>query len=364
MQKKIVAMAVAAALATPALALADNGNVTIYGKLHVSLDQLNDKNVATPNDTRLAQNSSRLGFKGTEDLGDGLKIEWQMEQGVDATGAAGGSLFSPSQRDTWIGLAGSFGSIRAGRLAGANDWLGDAELFGDQAGAANNFLGQGGYRGDAGADDRLSSAIKYISPKFNGFNLLLTYAPSSSDASAVVTTARESATGIRLAYADGPIKAGLTHWKFADAAATSPTATALGGAYDFGQWLVTGQVVQFKDEKNSSTGAGNAAADHTNWSLGGKFKVGAGAVKAQYSKAGSMSTVADSSASQIALGYDYSFSKRTMLYVNYAQVSNGAGVDYAPYVKGKDTPGTYDPDTNAVNGVDPSVFTLGIVHDF
>ena len=82
MNKKLIALAVAAALA-PAAAMADSGNVTIYGQAARFLDPLTRmyRWRCGFNDTawRVSSNSSRLGFKGTEDLGNGLSAVWQME---------------------------------------------------------------------------------------------------------------------------------------------------------------------------------------------------------------------------------------------------------------------------------------------
>ena len=92
MNKKLLALAVAAALA-PAAAMADSGNVTIYGSLHMSVDSLkgNSSLDGTSNESEMniSSNSSYIGFKGNEDLGNGLKAIWQMETqvGIGDTGS-------------------------------------------------------------------------------------------------------------------------------------------------------------------------------------------------------------------------------------------------------------------------------------
>ena len=84
MNKKILAAAVAAAMVAPAAALAND--VTVYGIAHVSIDYLDSDNQGIDG-FDIASRASRLGFKGTEDLANGLKAIWKMEFGVDIADA-------------------------------------------------------------------------------------------------------------------------------------------------------------------------------------------------------------------------------------------------------------------------------------
>ena len=85
MQKKIIALAIAAAISAPAFA--DNANVTVYGKAFLNVESVsNDKATTAQNATRVQTNASRLGFKGKEDLGDGLTGWYQYEVQLDADG--------------------------------------------------------------------------------------------------------------------------------------------------------------------------------------------------------------------------------------------------------------------------------------
>ncbi len=146
MNKKIIALAVAAAFSAPAFA-----DVTVYGRAHLSLDS-NSGNAAatttagTKNGLNLTSNASRLGFKGTEDLANGLKAVYQLETEVSGTGAASSTnstgLFV-TQRDTYIGVTSEFGTVLAGRLPLANQYVGDANFFGDKVGDAGNLTAGG-----------------------------------------------------------------------------------------------------------------------------------------------------------------------------------------------------------------------------
>src|SRR5512143_4270427 len=119
MKKSLIALAVASAVSAPAFAA--TSNVDIYGKLHLSVNFLNDQcdnkaqciGVNTPanvaadgmNNVSISSNASRIGFKGTEDLGGGLAAIWQVETGFNADGqTSGGSSGAWATRNTFVGL--------------------------------------------------------------------------------------------------------------------------------------------------------------------------------------------------------------------------------------------------------------------
>ncbi len=137
MNKKILAAAVAAAMVAPAAAFAND--VTIYGIAHLSVDWLDSDNEGVDG-WDIQSNASRLGFKGTEDLANGLKAIWKMEFGVDladsgscpsTVSSAAGLVGSPtvgqgnftgkcttdvwSARNAYVGLAGGWGTFLIGR---------------------------------------------------------------------------------------------------------------------------------------------------------------------------------------------------------------------------------------------------------
>ena len=122
MKKKLIALAVAAAMA-PA---ASRPAAPVYGRVHASLDSVSGI-AANKNNLALNSNSSRFGVKGGTDLDGGLKAMFQLEAGVnsaggtvpDGNGGAGGTgpVFS-NARDMYVGLSGSFGSVTAGRQGG------------------------------------------------------------------------------------------------------------------------------------------------------------------------------------------------------------------------------------------------------
>jgi predicted porin len=174
MNKKLIAVAVAGLLAAPLVAQAQTANVVLYGRLNLDLEYVNagaPGAVDTPNVTRLSSNSSRFGLRGTEALGGGLNAIWQIESSV--SGDAGGGTIAG--RDTFIGLQGSWGTVRFGNFLAPYDDL--HPVFGDTgtyltsiAAQAALWANNGGYsKGTGSFDDRLGNSLRYDSPNISGF---------------------------------------------------------------------------------------------------------------------------------------------------------------------------------------------------
>jgi predicted porin len=195
MNKKLLTLAVAAALAAPAIASAE---AIMYGKLHVSLDYADVTNVVRdlrdPATGELVLNSdgtprqvgtdfegwgmangyipgerraSRLGVKGSEDLGNGLKAIYQIELGINATDTNNNVLSNAdaiTYRNTFVGLASDWGTLLAGRHdTPMKISTGKLDLFAD---TMADYNGTVGFR-----DLRADNAVAYISPNWSGFQL-------------------------------------------------------------------------------------------------------------------------------------------------------------------------------------------------
>jgi len=215
MNKKILAATIAAFVAGPTAALAAN-DVTVYGVVHASVDYLDSDNDGIDG-WDVASRATRLGFKGTEDLSNGLKAIWKMEFQVDIadagttadlqkdltsllaattdsqaekavssinkttasllgspTVAQGGSTGSTvnqkddlvSARNMYIGLAGGFGTFLVGRHDTPYKMsTGSLDLFSDTLADYNSTLLM--------TDIRTGSALAYVSPNWGGFTLSL-----------------------------------------------------------------------------------------------------------------------------------------------------------------------------------------------
>ena len=351
MQKKLIALAVAGLVSTGAFA---QSAVTVYGVADLSFDSVSTSGGAvagtkTGSYTRVSSNSSYIGFKGTEDLGNGLKAVFQFENGV---GADTGAMFN-SARDTYAGLAGAFGDIKLGTLTTPTRALGTAidvnvgaTSIGDNKALINK----------AGFDTRQGNTVQYSSPSFSGFNAAVAYVSGENKtADNVAAKADASAWDLGLNYNNGPILAGLTYaqGKARDVADTQVKNTRIAGAYDFGVGSVRALWNSTKNETSTTSTKQNV------WGLGGTFNAAPnGKVIAQYYKINDVTGTggaANTGSKLFELGYEHSFSKRTMLKVIYARLNNDDGA-----AKNFNTNATL----NSAAGVDPSGFQIGIRHSF
>ena len=222
MKKSLVALAV---LAASGAAFAQS-SVTLYGVVDVALFDSSAAGVTSQMSGSGAMNNgtSRFGFRGTEDLGGGLKANFNMEGGFNPeTGAgnlSGGNLFS---RAANMSLSGNFGSVRLGRgltpsFYGVAAW----ELTGTA-----NYSVVASQFGFAGADSRNSSEFSYTTPNMGGFSGTLGYIAKADNGGKAKTDAN-------LIYATGPIAVGLSYNKIQGQGKSA----ALGGKYNFGTFQV------------------------------------------------------------------------------------------------------------------------------
>ena len=346
------AVAAAAALAAPAWAL----DLAVYGVGHLSADDIDN---GTDSSGYLHSNASRLGFKGDHDLGNGLKVLFQYESGVDLTGrgngdgnggcgnttpttACDGQIFTRA-RDSFVGLSGGFGSFLAGRLPALNQWLYDYNLFGDRVGDLGNIWGGSGLPG------RADHAAYYHTPDLGGFGLGLTYVPNqgTSNTNIGIVKADYGIGGFKIsgAYASVGNGSGNPDWK-----ASAITASYSADAFSVGAG----------GQRETAIG-GVSGADRNEYQVGASVKVGgSGTVKLQYARAGDVSGTSNTGANQTAIGYDHAWDKATTFYVAYARTNNDGGAAFSAYDYGHGDQGV--PAITA--GKSPKALSVGIVYKF
>ena len=197
MNKSILAIAVAATIAAPAAIAAP----TVYGNLHLSLNAADNDVPGADNNLKISSNTSAIGVKGSEDLGDGLKAIYKLEWNVlvappsdpkpDTGGIYGGSISTGvavgdlNGRDQFFGLKGGLGTIKFGtmssnykQMGGKVDPLYRTPLEGRnflQTQSASLHGGKGLNRG------RQTHTAQYVSPKMGGFSLVANTTFSGSD---------------------------------------------------------------------------------------------------------------------------------------------------------------------------------------
>jgi len=373
MQKKIIALAIAAAVSAPAFA---DSNVTVYGVANVSYDMTKTGTVAAANSfssNKVSSNTSRLGFKGNEDLGDGLSAIWQIESliQIDGQTAAGNTL---ANRNTFAGLSSSsMGTVLMGRHdTPYNISNRKYDLFGDTLADNRSIMGGGTATGvalgtvGASFNGRQPNVLAYISPAMSGFTGAIAYVAGAETQAAAADT-KGSAWSLAALYGNGPISANfgyevhnigtaatgtLATPAFANLAGMKESAWTLSGGYKVEAFEVNGVY-----EKTSDNFTGVDLLGHRAYYLSGKYNFGSNAVKLAYANANANRAVG-TDATQVSLGFDHSLSKRTTVYALYTQLSNGAAGVYALSGNGTGAPAV------AVGGAKPSAFSFGMKHTF
>lgn len=336
MKKSLLALAVLGAFAGAASA---QTNVTIYGVADAGIARTdNGAQTSTRLDSGL-QSGSRIGFKGSEDLGGGLSAIFTLENGFSIDNGnlgQGNRLFG---RQAFVGLNGGFGAVKLGRQYNPiRTALESVDPFGfGLAGNISNVFSVYGERAD--------NTINYSLPKLGGFYGQVGY--SLGEVAGSNSVGRQ--VGLSAGYANGPLNVVLAYHDQNLAAGGVDTgnakSTMLGGTYDFR--VVKAHAAYAWNKGETATGTENI--DSRDLMVGVSAPVGAaGTVLASYIHR-SDELVNDRDASQWALGYTHSLSKRTNLYTSYARISN----DGASTLGGA-----------AAAGQDPSVFSVGIRHKF
>lgn len=318
MQKKIIALAIAAAISAPAFA--DNANVTVYGKAILDIESVSNDKSTLSRATRVQTNASRLGFKGKEDLGDGLSGWYQYEvqfdtDGNDKNGAANGT------RNSGVGLEGGFGTVMLGNwdtpFKVARNKI---ELFDNTTVFSTyNLIG----RANGGAvnfDTRRSNVMQYWSPSLGGVKVNVSYSPDEGTSAGAATSAGKDTSQVSAAatYDVDSIYVAAAYESRPDAsiAKTNDTAARLIGRYNFGDfWL---GLAAESITVNTSTSANYS---QNNMEVAAEYKLGASKFALSYAKAGETATTA-TGASQATLRYGFGLSKRTELFVAYTSLQN------------------------------------------
>ncbi|OQW87184.1 MAG: hypothetical protein BWK72_14590 [Rhodoferax ferrireducens] len=347
MKKSLIALAV---LAASGAAMAQS-SVTLYGVADVWVGSIKSDTAggASTRTTSMVSggvSTSVWGLKGSEDLGGGLKANFQFEQGVNLDTGVAASGFD---RQAWVGLSGGFGAIKFGKTGTAYDnvqGMSDAVFDSDLAPA--NTAGAGVFR-TTDTGKKASNNIHYQSPTFGGFSGAVSYSLDEKVAAVVADPATVTAaipagisyTSFNLIYADGPLAAQLAYQK--DDKVGDPDAqasTRLGASYNFG--VATAKFMYGKLDNVGYV----ADAKTTEWQVGVDVPLSAAlTLSGSYAKStdDATATTVEEERSGYGLALAYSLSKRTTVYGGFKMVTddNGAAAD-----------------------VDTDVFAVGVKHTF
>ena len=317
MNKKLIALAVAGACVAPA-AMAQTANpVTLYGRVYVTLESLEAKggtatqDSATKRRTRVEDQSSLLGVRGTEDLGGGLKAFFQLETAFRADQ----NTTTFAARNSAVGLQGGWGSVLMGRWDMPMKTTTIAvDPFGDLT-----IGGLTGVMSDRGNFDvRDQNVVQYWSPTWGGVAARLAMTANEGK----TATANPYDTGASITYTGGPVYLGAAYEQHKDRLGATVTPGAKEKGYDiFGSFSFGPVKVGAIAQKFKKTGR----KDQKSWSANAVYTMGNNQFILEYekSKDGAASGV-EPDCKAVQVGYQYNFSKRTFFLAQYMKVTNNS----------------------------------------
>jgi len=353
MNKKLLTLAVAAAMVAPLAVQAAGTGPTVYGVAHLAVESIDDETSASADGEsdlwRVNSRQSLFGIKGSEDLGNGLsaiyKMEFQVDQdrNSDDTGTGLQDLnASPTARNQYVGLSHkNYGTLTIGNQDDVIKMLTiSRDMFNTKLGDWNEVQGNSGVdiMEEKGAD-RQMDAILYKSPKFNGFEVAGMIAPGENDANDGIA---DGFVSIGARYTNGPIYV-AAGWEENDYTAgvvgTEEEETWRAVAsYDIQGFRISGmyhETENVNDVKN---------IDADTWQLALSYKFGNTVVKGMWQEGEQdVAMAGDLEYEAFAIGVDHNFSKRTQVYAVYTET---------------------DDETSGVNNNDVDAFGVGIKHKF
>jgi predicted porin len=356
MKKTMISLAI---LAASGAAYAQS-SVTIYGIMDAGIvAERGGKNGNVNKLSAGVANASRIGFKGTEDLGGGLSAVFVLEGGIKGDTGESDVAGSSFNRQSFVGLVSkSAGTLTLGRQY--TPWYNAFVQVGDPfqaglSGSAKNLFPAGGI------NVRNSNSVFYKTPDLHGVSVELFYAFGEQKES---STGRQ--LGASIGYQNGPLNARLAYnTRNNDTVANNVVTgrdngrnTLLAVNYDF---KVAKAYFMYNNNKGlNSVAYPNATAytatavapstDSRNWLLGATVPVSAaGSLVASWSSVDDKSFNRD--ADQYAVGYLHKLSPRTTTYMSYGKIKNKNGASF--------TVGN-----NAESGSGDSAYNVGIRHTF
>jgi predicted porin len=304
-------------------------NVTIYGLFDVGGQLERSSAGKTVKVVSGGRSGSRMGFRGSEDLGGGLSAIWVGESGLNLdTGGLGqgGRFFG---RQVYVGLKGGWGTLAGGRVATFGSGTGSFDMFGeiDPMGTAFGIAGLGSTMSTAAAL-RVDNTILYQSPDIGGLQAGLLHSLQAVNNEVPGRGNNIYLTGAGARYAAGPLYAAITYEQ-----ANNPNGDKdekhlqVGAAWDFKVLRLHAAFARetglFSIELNPSGTRSGAGAK--SWMVGVTAPLGSGIVRSSYqTRDGDEVGDENRDVRVVSLAYEYFFSKRTSAYAVVAD-SDGKG---------------------------------------
>ena len=356
MQKKIIALAVAGLVSGVAFA---QTNVTIYGILDAGVSSWSGNGERATGISNGGMSTSRLGFKGEEALGNGLKATFQLETAASVDDPAVGWA---GNRQANVGLASDkFGSVKIGLQQSLSDlWAGNVEVMGNLS--PRNLLGNTAGR----FSSEKARGAAYFSPVFSGLQMAFLYGTKQETNTYALPIADPARTGSSQAYYqlganydNGPVNVAVTYATLSDEAKAAQDWT-VGGTYDFKIVKIFAGYERSINVGSTSAATLLGARDLTNseWTVGARVPVTtAGTISLSYAK--NTNDISETNNNAWLLGYDHNLSKRTTLYAAYMNISNDDLSSIEPPSRFNNTSAFSSALGEKYNG-----FTVGMRHAF
>ncbi|MCR5865626.1 MAG: porin [Aquincola tertiaricarbonis] len=343
MKKSLFALAVLGAFSGMAAA---QSSVTLFGIVDANVRWTDNNGTKLTELGNSGLASSRLGFRGVEDLGGGLKAGFWLESAVNNDDGTSNATRFWHRRST-ISLMGGFGEVRLGRdLVPTFTGYADFDPFGTNGvadvGRLHTNLASLPAASRPAVDTlvRADNMVSYFLPStLGGFYGQVSVAAGEG-------TVGKKYIGGRLGYSAGPLNVGGFYGQTESTGDEDFKTGGIAAMYDFGAFKLNGIVSENKF----------LSAKERHFTFGGSVPVGAGLIRASYTKVQGRGSIDGSDADQFALGYVHNLSKRTAVYTTVAIIKNDGNATYS--VGGRNT-------ALVRGGEDDSKgFELGVRHSF
>lgn len=256
---------------------------------------------------------SRIGFKGTEDLGGGLKANFLLEQGFTLDDGKAKDNTRAFNRQAYVGLSGGFGEVKLGNVFTAYDDISGAttSAFDSALSATNNVFVSNGYNSNP------YNNIYYATPSFGGFSGAVSYGLGENKNA---TQSASNNVSFHAKYENGPIYAGVAYQREKALGGATDKYTRINGSYDFGMAKLLASYGNVKEDTGEKTNEYQIGVDVP---LGGALTLSGGYATSKTKLAG----VTDSKRSGYGIALAYGLSKRTTVYtgVHSSSEKDGAG---------------------------------------
>jgi predicted porin len=345
-----------------------SANLALYGRINLDVEYV--RGLTTDGDDgwrgRLSSDSSRFGLRGSEAIGGGHSVIFQIESSVSAD-AGGGTI---AGRDTFVGMHGGWGTMRFGYMKTPYDTVngvfGNTPTFTSSILDTESVWGNGSSIANGGFPYRAPNSVRYDLPAkgayWDGLNAGIHYSLAENDGA-------NGTLSVGGTWASGPWNVGAVYQANFG---TRDTATVTGlddygwtvaVAYDF---LERYRIAGVYEQLRYDTPTGSLKRDF--WGASATIDLGPGQLYLYYARAsdgkgsaatgervGGLAKGSDSSAQQYEISYTYPLSKRTSAYVGYVKIDNDGNASYNFAT---------NPIGNLAVGGRPEGFLAGLCHNF